>query len=120
MTRRQWLTALVLAVAVAGRGYAGDHGCEPTEPCWLKRIHPVGGWDPYGGGILHWWNPNCFPCGGGPDDYCRRKLPCACWPPYPPYFQWGPPECCPTTDKPVRHKATRKEPRLTSEQDWPP
>jgi hypothetical protein len=78
------------------------HGSEPS-PCqqsvadWLSRWHPVGGWNPDGGGLVHWWNPHCFPCADGPDDYCRKKLPCVCWPAYPPYFQWGTPEsspCC--------------------------
>jgi hypothetical protein len=52
----------------------------------------VGGCDPYGGGLLHWWNPHCFPSGGAPDNYCRKPLPKVCWPPYPPYYIWGPPE----------------------------
>jgi hypothetical protein len=96
-----WIGALFLALAAGGAGPAADAGrCEPAEPCWLKRLHPVGGWDPYGGGLLHWWDPRCFPCGGGaPDDYCRKKLPDACRPPYPPYFQWGPPEVCPPKGK---------------------
>jgi hypothetical protein len=95
MRRSVWVIALLLTPGAGGRGYAGDHDCcEPAEPCWLKRLGPVGGWHPYGGGLLHWWNPHCFPCGGAPDDYCRKPLPCACWPAYPPYFTWGPPEVC--------------------------
>jgi hypothetical protein len=90
-----WIGALLLLPATLGGVQAGDpHACEPPDAAgWLKRWHPVGGWDPYGGGILHWWNPHCFPCAGGPNDYCRKCLPDVCWPPYPPYFQWGPPAC---------------------------
>jgi hypothetical protein len=63
----------------------------------LQRFHPVGGWHPDGGGLLHWWPRHCFPCCGGPDDYCRKPLPRVCWPPYPPYYTWGPPAvCCPS------------------------
>ncbi len=68
--------------------------CAPPEECFLKRIAPVGGYDPYGGGLLRWWPRHCFPCDGAPDDYCRKPLPPVCWPPYPPYFSWGPPEIC--------------------------
>lgn len=60
------------------------------------RIGPAGGWCPYGGGLLRWWGPHCFPRCGAPDDYCRKPLPRTCWPPYPPYYFRGPPrECCP-------------------------
>ena len=55
-------------------------------------LNPAGGWHPYGGGLLHWWNPHCFPCRAAPDDYYRKPLPRVCWPPYPPYYIWGPPE----------------------------
>jgi hypothetical protein len=93
MRRHAWIGALVLAL-IGGRGLAGEHSCcEPPEDCFLKRVKPVGGWCPYGG-LLHWWNPHCFPCCGAPDDYCRKPLPCVCWPPYPPYYIWGPPEIC--------------------------
>jgi hypothetical protein len=106
MRRLIWIAALLLAPIATGTVYAGDscchaqHGCEPTESNWLKRIHPVGGWDPYGGGLLRWWDPHCFPCAGGPDDYCRKTLPNVCHPCYPPYFQYrpapacGPQNCC--------------------------
>ena len=67
-------------------------GDEPPQQHFLQRLHPVGGWNPYGGGLLHWWNPHCFPCQTAPDDYCRKPLPRVCWPPYPPYYIWGPPE----------------------------
>ena len=75
----------------------GTSGGEPAynesaQQRFLQRMHPVGGWHPYGGGLLHWWNPHCFPRQGAPDDYCRKPLPRVCWPPYPPYYVWGPPE----------------------------
>jgi hypothetical protein len=56
-----------------------------------------------GGGLLHWWDPACYPCYGGPDDYCRKSLPKLCWPgPYPSSYIWGPPEtCCPRSKLPV-------------------
>jgi hypothetical protein len=60
----------------------------------LERIHPAGGWHPDPGGLIHWWPRGCFPCCGAPDDYCRKGYPRVCWPPYPPYYIWGPPEIC--------------------------
>ena len=87
-----------LAVLMAGRqGSGGEPPCCPPQGTCLQRLGPQGGWHPYGGGLLHWWNPRCFPCSGGPDDYCKKPLPQVCWPPYPPYYIWGPPEIsCPT------------------------
>jgi hypothetical protein len=97
MRRRVWIGAFLLALSGGTWGLAGEPACcEPAEPYWLKRLRPVGGWDPYGGGLLHWWNPHCFPRGGAPDDYDRKKLPCVCWPPYPPSSTWGPPAAAPT------------------------
>ena len=88
--------ALLLTLAVCGQGLGGEHGCcEPPQQGFLQRLAPVGGCDPYGGGLLHWWPQHCFPCKGAPDDYCRKPLPRVCWPPYPPYYIWGPPEVCP-------------------------
>ena len=98
MRRRQvWLGTLVVALLGAGQGLAAeDVCCKPSQDCFVKRLGPVGGWSPYGGGLLHWWNPCCFPCAGAPDDYCRKPLPKVCWPAYPSYYIWGPPEsCCP-------------------------
>jgi hypothetical protein len=74
----------------------------------LQRLHPVGGWDPYGGGLLHWWNRHCFPHDCGPDDYCRKPLPKVCWPPYPPSYTWGPPEL---NDHPSQGLRDRNPPR---------
>jgi hypothetical protein len=96
MRRHMWMLALVAALTAAGRGTCGEPGCcEPPGGNFLDRWAPVGGWDPYGGGLLHWWPRHCFPRGGAPDDYCRKPLPRVCWPPYPPYYIWGPPEVCP-------------------------
>jgi hypothetical protein len=95
--RRQvgWLGTLIVALIAGGRGVCAEPAyCEPPQDCFLKRLAPVGGWCPYGGGLLHWWNPHCFPCGGAPDDYCPKPLPRVCWPPYPPYYIWGPSEVC--------------------------
>ncbi len=79
--------AFVLTLITYERAVGGEHVvCEPPgEPC-LQRFHPAGGWQPYGGGLLHWWPKHCFPCQVGPDDYCRKPLPRVCWPPYPPYY----------------------------------
>jgi hypothetical protein len=85
---------ILLTLIPCGRGLGGEGGVsdEPPHRHFLQRLRPVGGWNPYGGGVLHWWNPHCFPCQSAPDDYCRKPLPRVCWPPYPPYYIWGPPE----------------------------
>jgi hypothetical protein len=96
MRRRVWIATLVIALVAGGRGLRGKPACgEPPAEGFLKRLGPVGGWHPYGGGLLRWWPRHCFPCGGAPDDYCRKPLPPVCWPHYPPYYIWGPPEICP-------------------------
>jgi hypothetical protein len=97
MRRLSWIATLLFILLAGGRAPAGDPWCcEPPEDCFLRRLHPVGGWHPYGGGLLHWWNPHCFPRCGSPDDYCRKPLPHVCWPPYPPFYLDGTPgTCCP-------------------------
>jgi hypothetical protein len=93
MRRQVWIGALVVALIASSRGLGAEpRCCEPSWDGFLKRVAPVGGCDPYGGGLLHWWDPCCFPRGGAPDDYCRKPLPRVCWPPYPPFYSWGPPE----------------------------
>ena len=94
--RRQTRTgAVLLGLIAAGWAFGGEPPCsEPCPACFLRQLGPVGGWDPYGGGLLHWWDPHCFPRCGAADDYCRKPLPPVCWPPYPPYYIWGPPEVC--------------------------
>jgi hypothetical protein len=90
---RRQIVAVFLALIVTGSVSGGEPPCsEPRPACCLRQLGPVGGWDPYGGGLLHWWPRHCFPDSGGPDDYCRKPLPCVCWPPYPPYYIWGSPE----------------------------
>jgi hypothetical protein len=84
--------ALMLALA-SGQALAEDRGvCEPPAPHFFQRLRPVGGWHPDRGGLVHWWNRDCFPRCGGLDDYCRKPLPRMCWPPYPPYYISRPPE----------------------------
>jgi hypothetical protein len=106
MRRQEWTGAVVLALVVVGWASGGEPPCsEPHAACSPWRLGPAGGWDPYGGGLLHWWPPHCFPRCGGPDDYCRKPLPRVCVPPYPPYYIWGPPEVscphgnCPTAGR---------------------
>ena len=92
--RAGWIGTLLLTVSVACQALANDpRCCPPPQQGILKRCQPVGGWHPYGP-MLGWWNPHCFPRCGAPDDYCRKNLPNLCWPNYPPFYQWGPPEIC--------------------------
>lgn len=97
MSRHGWIVAFLILPITVGWAVGGEpETCAPVVPNLLQRWHPVGGWNPYGGGLLHWWNSCCFPHCGAPDDYCRKTLPRVCWPPYAPYYIWGPPEvCCP-------------------------
>jgi hypothetical protein len=96
MRRQAWSGAVLLALSAAGWACGGEPPCsEPRSACALQQLAPAGGWFPYGGGLLRWWPRHCFPECGGPDDYCRKPLPRVCWPPYPPYYIWGPPETCP-------------------------
>jgi hypothetical protein len=76
---RAW--ALVLTLVASGQATGADRvRSDPGRQHFLERMHPVGGWNPDGGGLLHWWNPDCFPRCGAPDDYCRKPLPKVCWP----------------------------------------
>jgi hypothetical protein len=84
---------LLLSLSASGAALGDDRECyPPNQQHLLQRVHPVGGWNPYGGGLFHWWNPRCFPRCGGLDAYCRKPLPNVCWPAYPPYYIWAPPE----------------------------
>jgi hypothetical protein len=87
-----WIGALVAALFTAAQGLAAEPCCQLSGDRFLARFAPVGGWHPYGGGLFHWWPHHCFPGCRGPNDYCRKPLPRVCWPPYPPYYTWGPPE----------------------------
>src|SRR5262245_50037989 len=92
MRRHGWISAFLITLIAAGGGLGDEPKCcELARDSLLQRWHPVGGWNPYGGGLLHWWNPCCFPHCGGPDDYCRKALPRVCWPAYPAFYTWGPP-----------------------------
>lgn len=100
--RCQVRIATLIVALIVGRGVCAEPSCcKPPENCFLKRLAPVGGWHPYGGGLLHWWNPDWFPRSGTPDDYCRKPLPRFGWPPYPPYYLYGPVgRCCPGSQGP--------------------
>jgi hypothetical protein len=94
---RSWSRGLatVAALLMCGRVLGGDgEAIEPVQAPLIQRMHPVGGWSPYGGGLFHWWNRHCFPHRCAPDDYCRKPLPRVCWGPYPPWYTYGPPEIC--------------------------
>jgi hypothetical protein len=84
------IVLLLISCAPALGGEGGDP--QGFQQHFLQRVHPLGGWNPYGGGLLHWWNPHCFPCQVAPDDYCRKPLPRVCSPAYPRFYVWGPPE----------------------------
>jgi hypothetical protein len=95
MRRLAWVAMLIVALVAVGRGPGAEPCCrESSQDCGLTRLGPAGGWDPYGGGLLHWWNPHWFPHSGAPDDYCRKPLPRFGWGPYPPFYIWGRPEGC--------------------------
>jgi hypothetical protein len=101
MKRYTWIAAAGLALLAGNRACAGNPSCcEASQKGFLQRFSPVGGWFPYGGGLLHWGPHCCFPCRSAPDDYCRKPLPKICWPPYPPYYIGGPPQCCPAGPRP--------------------
>ncbi len=97
MKMNAMLGVLALGLIASAQAHGGDTGqCEPPQQGCLQRLNPVGGWNPYGGGLFHWWNRHCFPRCGGPDDYCRKPLPRVCWPAYPAYYIQAPPEgSCP-------------------------
>ncbi len=88
-----WIATLGVILLGVGRGMSAEpQSLETAGGSLLHRIAPVGGCFPYGGGVLRWWNGQCFPCVGAPDDYCRKPLPSVSWPAYPCYFRWGTPE----------------------------
>jgi hypothetical protein len=93
---------LLFTVLVCGPALAGERdACPPPQQGFLARTMPVGGWQPYGGGLWHWWPRHCFPRSCAPDDYCRKPLPAVCWPAYPPGYIWAAPQnCAPCSDGP--------------------
>jgi hypothetical protein len=74
------LTVMVMAPMQASAGEPGE--LDARKPHFLGRLRPVGGCNPDGRGLFHWWNPHCFPRPCGPDDYCRKPMPnvCRSWP----------------------------------------
>jgi hypothetical protein len=95
MRRSVWIAVFTVAFLVPNRARSDEHCCcPPPQEGFLKRFAPVGGWRPYGLGLFHWWPCRCFPCNNGRDDYCRKPLPHVCWPPYPPYYIYGPSANC--------------------------
>jgi hypothetical protein len=85
MRCRVWIGTLLATLIICEHGLSGEPPCcPPPEDCFLARLAPVGGWHPYGGGLLSWWPAHCFPCYSGPDDYSRKSLPRVCWPLSPP------------------------------------
>jgi hypothetical protein len=104
MRRQAWVGAALLALLAAGWACGGEPPCsEPHPVCSPWRLGPAGAWFPDGGGLLHWWAPHCFPRCGAPDNYCRKNLPCVCWPPHPPYYIEGPSEICHSQGSPSAH-----------------
>ena len=77
MKRQLPMWTIVLTLISCGQCLGGDGGESDAAPRrhLFQRARPVGGWNPYGGGVFHWWNPHCFPCQSAPDDYCRKPLP---------------------------------------------
>jgi hypothetical protein len=68
-----------LAIGHSSRG--GEPAQFEPQPRQIRcRFAPAGGWNPYGGGLFHWWNPNCMPLPCGPDDYNCKPLPRVCFP----------------------------------------
>jgi hypothetical protein len=82
-----WIGVCFAVLVTASGGLSAEPtGNQPPQEGFFKRFVPAGGWCPDTGGLLHWWNPDCFPRCSGPDDYCRKPLPRVCWPApaYPP------------------------------------
>ena len=65
--RSQMMVTIVLTLISCGQALGGENGSRaPPRRHFLQRLHPAGGWNPYGGGLLHWWDPHCFPVPGCP------------------------------------------------------
>jgi hypothetical protein len=102
MRHSVWIGTVTIALLAGGRGWCGEPPCcEPPQECVLKRLAPVGGWHPYGGSLLHWWDPCWFPCDGGPDDYCPKPLPRLRWPVCPPDCKGGSNDLLHATGRPA-------------------
>jgi hypothetical protein len=73
-TRIGIVPILLLATAPAFAGDPGASGPRPTGH-FFHRLGPVGGCNPDGRGIFHWWERGCFALPCTPDDYCRKPMP---------------------------------------------
>ena len=70
------IACTVTALTIGQKSYGGEPAESNPQPHQFRcRFAPAGGWNPYGGGLFHWWNPNCFPRPCGPDDYICKPLP---------------------------------------------
>jgi hypothetical protein len=75
------LCAIALALMTQTQARGGGPGdWETHRSHFFGRLRPVGGCNPDGRGLFHWWNPHCFPRSCGPDDYCRKPMPNVCRP----------------------------------------
>ena len=81
MRLRSLLAALAAACLIAMPAKAGDHAQPQDNRPFLHRLAPVGGLNPDGRGLSHWWDPHCFPSPCGPNDYCPKPFPRVCWRP---------------------------------------
>jgi hypothetical protein len=78
-----WAVALVAMArvpAIGGEAGPLEYVAEAPRPHFFQRLQPAGGWDPDGRGLIHWWDPGCYPRWCGPDDYCRKPFPNVCRP----------------------------------------
>lgn len=86
---------LLFTIGIVAYTYASEpRECKSCQHGVVARCQPDGGWFPYGG-PLNWWPCCCYPHCGMPDDYCRKPLPCVCWPSYQSFYTWGTQELCP-------------------------
>jgi hypothetical protein len=70
---------LLVTLLASATALGGDRGGpDPRSRPFLQRIHPVGGWNPDGRGLIHWWDPHCFSTPCGPNDYCPKPIPSLC------------------------------------------
>jgi hypothetical protein len=92
MRRQAGIAAVSLALIATASAESGEYiAYGQPRSHFLSRLGPSGGCNP-GGGLLHWWDPNCLPGACGPNDYCRKPLPNLCRYPihHQPWIQAGP------------------------------
>ena len=85
MVRKSDIGIVLIVILASHPAFAGGPRTEGTHTSthFLHRLGPVGGWNPDGGGLFHWWNRDCFVYSCTPDDYCRKPLPRLHCPPRP-------------------------------------